>query len=218
MKYVYVVAHTESQHHVDGLVGGWYDSVLTARGRMDAAAIGRRLRELIPEGEPVEIHSSDLLRARETAEAIATVLAVPVFPTAGLREKSYGEAEGRPQAWLDERFVFAPKLGERMEHRDGIAGAENKREFATRIYHAIETILERSCERQVIVTHGFALTFVVAAWIKMPLDSAGYINIRSSSGGISQLVEDDTFHNRAIVSVNDTSHLAPWVAAQTSRR
>ena len=32
--------------------------------------------------------------------------------------------------------------------------------------------------------------------------------MRSSSGGITVLEEDDFFHNRTLVSLNDTSHLA----------
>lgn len=42
----------------------------------------------------------------------------------------------------------------------------------------------------------------------MPLGSAGYVNIRSSSGGITLLEEDDFFRNRTVVSLNDVSHLA----------
>lgn len=30
---IYVVAHPEATHHVDGVVGGWHDSDLTAQGR-----------------------------------------------------------------------------------------------------------------------------------------------------------------------------------------
>jgi probable phosphoglycerate mutase len=134
-------------------------------------------------------------------------IGVPVQITADLREISYGEAEGQPQAWLDARSVFPPKSGNRMDHQYGLAGAECRREVAERTYRAMERILASPCAHQIIVTHGFALTFVVAAWIKMPLDAAGYIAVSSTSGGITRLVEDNVFHNRAIVSVNDTTHL-----------
>jgi len=94
-----------------------------------------------------------------------------------------------------------------MDHRDGIPGAESKREFAGRIYRAMDLILASTCSHQIVVTHGGTLTFVVAAWIKMPLDSAGYINVKSTSGGITHLFEDDVFYNRGVVSLNETSHL-----------
>lgn len=124
-----------------------------------------------------------------------------------LREISSGEAEGRPQAWLWERYLYPPKHGDRLDHRCGIAGAESLRELGDRIYGAVERIVAEPAEHQVIVTHGFALTFVVAAWIGMPLEAADYINLKSNSGGITHLCKDDLFHSRGIVQLNDTSHL-----------
>lgn len=207
MKHLYVVTHPQSRHHTEGLVGGWYDSGLTDLGLRQAASIGQRIRELLPEDAPAELHSSDLVRAYRTAEVIARRIRAPIQTTADLREISYGDAEGKPRSWLDERFVHAPRIGNRMDHRYGIPGAESKRESGQRIYRAMDRILASPCSYQIVVTHGFALTFVVAAWIKMPLDSAGYIAVRSTSGGITHLFEDDVFHNRGIVSVDEASHL-----------
>ncbi len=59
----------------------------------------------------------------------------------------------------------------------------------------------------VVVTHGFAATFVVAAWIGMPVPAAGHVAFPVASGSITTLVEDGFFHNRAVVSVGDVSHL-----------
>lgn len=64
-KDIYVVAHTQSQHHVDGLVGGWYDSPLTAFGRRQAGAVSHRIADLVGDRRPVEIYASDLLRAAQ---------------------------------------------------------------------------------------------------------------------------------------------------------
>ncbi|ARX88165.1 phosphoglycerate kinase [Streptomyces alboflavus] len=68
-------------------------------------------------------------------------------------------------------------------------------------------LLERPREHQIVVTHGFAATFVVAAWIKMPYDSVGSVHFRAPSGSITVLHEDDFFHNRQVVRVGDTRHL-----------
>lgn len=208
MRHIYVVTHTQSQHHLDGLVGGWYDSELSAHGLRQADVLGQRIRSLVPNGPAAEIHSSDLTRARQTAKAISGTIGVPVHASPDLRERSYGEAGGRPQAWLDERFIDEPEIGNRMDHDIGIEGAETKREFACRLYRALDEILASDSQYQVIVTHGYAVTFLVAAWIEMPMDAAGYINIRANSGGITHLHEDDRFHNRCVVSLNDTRHLA----------
>jgi probable phosphoglycerate mutase len=59
----------------------------------------------------------------------------------------------------------------------------------------------------VIVTHGFALSFVVAAWIRMPLNSLGYVSFPARSGSITTLHEDDYFHNRQVLTLAGTRHL-----------
>ena len=124
-----------------------------------------------------------------------------------LREKSYGVAEGRPQGWLDSRFVPPPAEGNRMDHDEGVEGAETRRAFAERVYDAMTTVAADPATHQVVITHGFAVTFAIAAWIRVPLDAAGYVNFRSTSGGLTLLGEDDFFHNRAVLSLNETAHL-----------
>ena len=70
------------------------------------------------------------------------------------------------------------------------------------------TIVVRDAAHQVIVTHGGALTFVVVAWARIPPEATGWVALRSSPGGITQLVEDDRFHNRGVASLNQVDHLA----------
>jgi broad specificity phosphatase PhoE len=211
-KDIYVVAHTQSQHHVEGLVGGWYDSPLTDFGRRQASAVAARIAEMVADRQPVEIYSSDLIRAAQTAEPIAARLGAAVTHWSDLRERSYGVAGGKPGSWLEGRVVFAGKDGDRLDHRDGIEGAETKREFLTRIYRAMDRIVESPCPTQVVVTHGYAMTFVLAAWIQMPLASAGWVNFRSTAGGITHLREDDELFNRSVMSLNDRTHLDGIVA------
>lgn len=192
-------------------------SELTSTGRAQAERIATELGSRIPTDAGVDLFSSDLRRAAQTASVIAAALGIEAVLLAGLREKSYGVAEGRPQAWLDERFVPPPPVGDRMDHREGIDGAETRGEFGRRIYDVVDTIVSRPSQHQIIVTHGFALTFVVACWIGMPLESTGSISVRASPGGITELHEDDRFHNRQIVRLDDTTHLSEAMRAGPGR-
>lgn len=204
---IYVVIHPEATHHVEGLVGGWHDSDLTTLGQRHAQAIARTLGRQLA-GLDVEVFSSDLRRAQRTAHAIAsTVNTTPVLDPR-LREKSYGIAEGRPQSWLNERFIPPPTVGDRMSHDEGIAGAETKSDFSERVYAAVHEILTCSGENVVIVTHGFALTYVITAWFQLPRTEIGYASFAAKPGSITTLREDDYFHNRQVVTLTDTSHLA----------
>lgn len=207
MRNVFVVVHTESQHHIEGRVGGWYDSELSPFGHEQAQQVAAEIHSLVPAGAPCSVHSSDLARAAQTAEPIASLLGAELVKDPGLREMSYGAAEGRPEAWLKDRFVPAPPHN-RLDHDSGIDDAETKRQFALRIYDAVDRILDEDVEHQVIVTHGFALTFVVMAWARVPIEAAAWVNLASTPGGITHLNEDDFFHNRGVRFLNKTAHLS----------
>lgn len=142
-----------------------------------------------------------------TADEVAEPFGVRPILDPRLREKSSGEAEGKPQEWLDRRFVPPPAVGERMDHDEGVKGAETKATWARRIYAVMDEILRSPYEHQIVVTHGGSLTCVVASWIKMPIESAGHASFRALVGSITTLHEDDFFHNRQVVGLGDTRHL-----------
>lgn len=154
------------------------------------------------------MRSSDLRRARQTADVLAKRLGTEVVVDPDLREKSYGEAGGKPQSWLDERFVPPPEVGERMRHDEGIAGAETKWDLGVRAYAAMERIQRSAAEHVVAVSHGGTSTFLLAAWIGMPIEAAGLVSFRFNSGGISLLRKDDFFHSHQISELNNIRHLA----------
>ncbi|MEV5598048.1 histidine phosphatase family protein [Streptomyces sp. NPDC052496] len=110
MRTLYVVTHPEATHHVENVVGGWHDSRLTPAGVRAAASLAQAIRSKVPLGAEVELFSSDLRRTVQTAEPIAGLLHSEPILDRRLREKSYGEAEGRPQEWLDRRFVPPPAV------------------------------------------------------------------------------------------------------------
>ncbi|WP_116653780.1 histidine phosphatase family protein [Pelagibacterium sediminicola] len=207
MKEIFVVTHTEASHHLENRVGGWYDSDLTDRGLQEAEAVAECLASLIGSAE-LELYSSDLRRATQTAAAIAKRLGQPVHETSALREISYGVADGKSQHWLDARYTPAPD-DNRLDYDCGIEGAETRRDVAKRVFPFIDEVIERRCEKQIIVTHGFTLSMVVAAWMKIPIDAAGFVAFPVKSGSITRLRQDNFFRNRAVLSIGDRTHLSP---------
>ncbi|MEV4265927.1 histidine phosphatase family protein [Kribbella sp. NPDC049584] len=228
MRHIYLVTHPEAQHHVDGLVGGWHDSVLTARGHRQAERIADVLASRIgqagdrPDGvdpagdhrdrvdpvfEPVEVYSSDLRRASQAAERIARRFSVEVHTDTRLRERSNGEADGRPQAWLAERRIPLPEYGDRLGHHDGPAGTETRLALVERLYPALDDILRRPATTQIIVSHGSASSYLIAAWIGMPMRSTDRVFFPLTSGSITTLRRNDTHHSHQVVTLNETDHL-----------
>ncbi|TDD48748.1 histidine phosphatase family protein [Kribbella antibiotica] len=207
MKYIYLVTHAEAQHHVDGLVGGWYDSELTARGHSQAERIAAVLADRLGSA-PVEVWSSDLRRAAQTAEPIARRFSTEVRTDHRLRERTNGEADGRPQAWLNERRIPMPEYGDRLGHHDGPAGAETRLALVERLYPALDEIVRRPIEHQVVVSHGSASSYLITAWLGMPMLSADRGFFPLTAGGITTLRRNDTHFSHQVLTLNETHHLA----------
>ncbi len=96
-KTIWMVRHGESTWNVLGLVQGHADdAALSKQGRRQARLLAHRLG-----GRTFEaIYTSDLHRARETADILATFLRLRTRTDAALRERSLGELEGSPASRL----------------------------------------------------------------------------------------------------------------------
>lgn len=206
MKNIYLVTHPEATHKVDGLVGGWFDSDLTDRGVEQAESIAAALADRL-DGAAVETVTSDLRRARRTAEIIVARTGGDLRLDADLREKSYGEAEGQPTTWLNEHQIPLPEFGERLLHDEGLVGAETRMDLARRAYAAMDRIQYSKPDHHVLVTHGGTATLLLAAWIGMPLEASGRVQFGVTSGGITHLCRDDRNYSHQIAVLNDVRHL-----------
>src|SRR5918995_495099 len=102
-----LVRHGESTWNAQGRWQGWADPPLSDIGRAQAESAA-------PAAAPVDaVVSSDLERARTTAELMAAVLdagAVRVEP--GLRERDVGDFTGLTRAEIEERWpgVLSPRF------------------------------------------------------------------------------------------------------------
>jgi broad specificity phosphatase PhoE len=120
-----LIRHGETDWNRDRRIQGATDIPLNDTGREQARATGALLRDRLDASLPATVVSSDLARARETAEIIAGELGL-ADPRAyrGLRERSYGEAEG---VGLDE---FRERWGD--SYTAEVPGAEPWAELRTR--------------------------------------------------------------------------------------
>lgn len=113
------VRHGETDHNRARLLLGRADPPLTELGTRQAALAAEAVARMFP----VRIVSSPLLRARQTAEAIATVTGHTVDIDERLIELDYGSWEGTPLSEADAERVerwrrdssFAPPEGESLD-------------------------------------------------------------------------------------------------------
>ena len=204
MTTLFAIVHAEATHHVDQIVGGWFDSELTARGRMQARDTAEELRSRI--SDVPRIYSSDLKRSVQTAEPIASAFGVVPLTEPDLREVGCGIAEGKSRAWLEARIVLPPAGANRLDHRI-CDGAETRREAATRVYRFVETLRGGPSGPLIVVTHGFAFTFLVSAWVGVPIESVGSVRFVAEAGSISTLEFDPQWGEHRVVRLNELTHM-----------
>jgi probable phosphoglycerate mutase len=205
MRNLYIVRHTESEHHVQKLLGGWYDFPLTEKGKNQAAQIATNLFiEIKTRGIPV--YSSDLKRCSEMADIFAKVFGSQVILNSNLREMNFGEGEGKPQKWRSENIIPKPVDGDRLDYRR-FKNAESRREVGMRAYAFLDSILSKPDKNIIAITHGHFSTFLIMAWLKVPVENMGYGDFKVSSGGLTLLNEDDFWGNRNIIYTNKMDYL-----------
>jgi len=200
MKRICLITHCEATHSVDGRVGGWFDSELTELGRQQASQLANDIAQLGFNVRNLPVYSSDLKRAAQTAQILTRGSNnLPVLDQR-LREMSFGTHGGMIQREHNKIMIPINPDGNRLDHRI-CTGAESRREVAERIYKFVDEIIDLDKDK-IIVTHGFAAIFLIAAFQKIEISSMGFINYKLDPGSISILEEDDLFKNRTISLLN----------------
>jgi probable phosphoglycerate mutase len=148
-----------------GRVQGGTDIPLDDVGRQQARAAAARLASL----DPCLIVSSDLSRAAETADALASLCDLAVQLDPRLREMTFGIREGLTH---QEAFERHPQEMERFAKDPSLVltGAESYQQVGTRVAAAIadaEAQVPAECTG-VVVAHGAALRVGICEFLGFP--------------------------------------------------
>ena len=200
MKNIITIQHTQAVHHNNGMVGSWTDWELTDTGKEHAENIGIKLsREL--KNREWKIYSSDLIRAKQTAEPLARHIGIAIEYRKNLREFNLGEAVGKTKQWAKEN---ANKEYSRQAFDiPEFTGAETWREFWKRVLLVCDDIASDSADNIVIVSHGFTLCVLHQIWLNPDIAESNYSGI---PGGVSFLEINDN-GERIIKRLYDASYM-----------
>jgi alpha-ribazole phosphatase/probable phosphoglycerate mutase len=194
------IRHGTSTWNDERRIQGQLDPPLSEKGRDQARKLGARFRDVEVDG----FYSSDLSRARETAEAISEQIGrAPEF-LAELREVALGEWEGLQRAEIVARY---PEQWSRWtEHPswDIVPGGEGTEAFEARVGAAIETLVARHRSGQVlVVTHGGVIQVALLRVVGRSSNGLFPFTIDNTSVTVLQGSPDRLLVGR----VNDTCHL-----------
>jgi 2,3-bisphosphoglycerate-dependent phosphoglycerate mutase len=157
---IIAVRHGETAWNVDGRVQGHLDIGLNDKGRWQATRAG----DALAQEDISTVYTSDLWRAYDTALAIATPHGLPIQTHEGLRERGFGEFEGKTYEeiaalWPDQSIAWRKRVPDFSPQ-----GGESLLMFRARVVPVVQQLAARHMGEQIVViAHGGVMDMLYRA-------------------------------------------------------
>ncbi|MGB8982386.1 MAG: histidine phosphatase family protein [Anaerolineales bacterium] len=194
--------HGESVGNAESRWQGQSDYTLTEKGRAQSRALGQRWQS---EGVRFDrVIASPLVRAKETAEIVASFVGAQVELDPILMERNIGEMEGLT---IDEvRSIPQPPYITPYDPIGG--GGEGDWALFLRAGQALHDLLRRPPGSYLIVSHGGLLNQLMnaVAGVAPHVDPSG-VRFRFENTAFARVIYHPPQHRWVIEAVNDRAHL-----------
>jgi broad specificity phosphatase PhoE len=195
---LYLARHGETHSNNKKIIQGQADTELNDVGMQQA----RNLASILKDENIEKIYSSDLKRAKKTAEIINEQLKVQLITTEMLRELDMGNWEGKPISEIQkiadfEKWMVCPT------QLDEIRGGERLIDLKQRIEKFMKDIKNEE-GNILIVTHGIALTTFILNILNASMDNIWKLRVNNASLSIVRYLKD--FDSWIIEKFNDYNH------------
>lgn len=197
---ILAVRHGETAWNVDTRLQGQTDISLNATGQQQAGRLARALSH-----ETIDaIVTSDLVRARDTAQAVADHTGLPLTLDEGLRERHFGIFQGHTYAEVERLWPEESVRWRRREPDFGAEGGETLQGFYDRCVGAATRLAEAHIgQTLLLVTHGGVLDCLYRAASRVDLNAPRTWDLANT--GINRLLF--TPQGFTLVGWGDTHHL-----------
>ncbi|HVZ58306.1 MAG TPA: histidine phosphatase family protein [Patescibacteria group bacterium] len=180
--FIYIVRHGETDWNTQGIIQGQLDTPLNRQGEQQARDVGEMLQGITFDA----VFSSDLVRAKRTAEIIALERKLEVKTTQLLREQHFGRFQGRPRQEFLKLFVHWNELSEAEKFSYTVADEESNEQAVSRMLTFLrEASLANIGKTILVVAHGALMRYLLIklgeATFSQPkfMKNAGYIKLHS---------------------------------------
>jgi broad specificity phosphatase PhoE len=152
----YIIRHGESEGNVQRILQGQADYPLTEIGKTESLELATKLQKIRFDS----IFSSDLLRARQTAEILANERQTAVVTTQLLREQTFGRYDGQPiekfKTELQELLTAHARLSVEERFSNKIReDIESDEEMVGRFFTFLrETAISHVGKNVLVISHG----------------------------------------------------------------
>ena len=196
-----IIRHGQSLWNEAGRIQGQQDIALSALGLRQAEALGNRLRAAHLDA----IYASPLLRARQTAAAIAGPHGMDVRLEPDLAEIHHGMWEGMTEADVATQFGDLLDLWRTRPSQVQMPGGEHFVDCQARGLAAVERIAAAHPAQTVaVVTHDVVVKAVIAHVLGLDADHITRFNVDNTGVSVVTYGPDGA----VVQCVNDTGRLA----------
>lgn len=196
-----LIRHGETDWNRATRIQGHTDIPLSDLGLAQA----ERLAEALADEPLAAIYSSDLSRARQTAEALARVQGLTIHFDAALRERAFGRFEGLNWQEIEQGYPEDAARWRRREPDFAVGGGESLTVFSARCMGAAHrAAAAHPGESIALVAHGGVLDCLYRAATRVALDAPRSWQLGNAT--INRLLA--TPDGFTLVGWNDDRHLA----------
>lgn len=159
----YIFRHGETDYNKQGRWQGCsIDLPLNETGKLQAEALAQKVKNL---GLEV-VYSSPLIRAQQTAQAVAAINGVQVKTLPELIEGCVGICEGMLRSEVEKEHpdIWAEWYGDAMVMSTRWPGGESKLEIQQRMFKAFEEMLKAPESVIGVASHGGAMRYFLLAF------------------------------------------------------
>lgn len=192
---IYVVRHGKAEFNVKRMIGGTYEpNPLTSEGRTQTVELAKNLENIRID----KIYSSDLSRAKQTAEIIASKKALSIEFNKLLRERNWGSLQNKTFEEAKKMYPEAFKKEAEIEGQEAfkfryVKDMESLKEAVSRFKRFLQMITSKHYGKTVLaVSHfdiiiGYLIDLGIGSYQKLinaNFDHAGYYTLICRKGKI----------------------------------
>jgi probable phosphoglycerate mutase len=199
-----LVRHGQTAWNREERFRGQSDVPLNETGLLQASATAGRIAE---QWRPAAVYCSPLLRARQTAQAIARPFGLPVQPHAALNDIHFGLLQGLTVPEASERWPDVVDAWFRTPHLAQLPGGESLAEVNARAMAAVHALAALHPGDTIVLVGHLVLNRVLLLGVlglggdrfwRLGQDTCAINVFECEDGDFTLLALNDTCHLRAI--------------------
>lgn len=207
----YLLRHGQTNWNIEGKIQGKTDVPLNETGMEQAGFLAMAMGRCMAKA----LYTSPLLRAKQTAQAVAERMGLPVYVLPELKEVDFGLWEGCTWNEIEKKYPQDYRLWMKNPASVAPTGGESRQSLSARSRDVVEKVVRRASDGDVVlVAHGGILVYLIDYLLRNQIEKREII-VRNASISVVEY-DPDTGLGRLLM-LNRTTHLPAKKGLKTNK-